>query len=99
MLPEPLGGMLGWLLGLTSFLLSRGRGLCGSEHPAERAPTQGKVQAGLPVRGETEAHGTRWVRPVGTGLTAGLGRGRLPGCASRLQFPVEAEPGVTGGRA
>lgn len=54
-LPEPLGGMLGWLLGVTSFLLSRGCGLCGSEHPAERAPTQGKARAGLPVWGETEA--------------------------------------------
>lgn len=56
-LPEPPGDA-GLVPGVTPFLLPRGRGLCGSEHPAERASAQGKAPAALPVCGETEAHGT-----------------------------------------
>lgn len=37
------GGPGGGLLGVTCFLLTRGRRLCGSKHPAERAPAQGEA--------------------------------------------------------
>lgn len=49
-LPEPPGDA-GLAPGVTPFLLPRGRGRCGSEHPAERASAQGKAPAALPVGG------------------------------------------------
>lgn len=52
------GGCRGGWWRVTPCLLPRGCRLRGGEHPAERAPAQGKVLAAPRPCGETEARGT-----------------------------------------